>query len=182
MEAVRLYAQTEDISCTTFLSVILTDMAFQLFILYKINHKIFLFCKNKHLLWIIPKFLQYFSKLFFGSSISPEAQIGSNFRIFYGMGIIIGSNVTIGNNVTIFNGVSIGSSIPGQSLIKQPKIGDNVMIGTGAKILGDITIGNNVMIGANSVVTHSFDSNVSIAGAPAKIIKHNKACPPDLMV
>ena len=87
------------------------------------------------------------------------------------MNIVIGEYSEIGDDVFIFNGVTLGSTIPGLPEIKQPKIGNKVLIGSGAKILGGITIGDNVIIGANAVVVKSFGPNITIAGMPAKIIR-----------
>ena len=176
IEAAKFYSESERLSIVTFVCLLLTDFSFQLYMTYRINHKIHKLCNAKPILWVIPKIIQYFIKVYFGSFIAPDAKIGKNFKIIYGMGIVIGSKVAIGDNGTIFNGVSLGSAMPGQVIIKQPKIGNNVLIGTGAKVLGDINIGDNVKIGANSVVLHSFGPNVTIAGVPARIVnKDTKA-------
>lgn len=84
--------------------------------------------------------------------------------------IVVNSNSVIGKNCRIQEGVNIGAS----GGDKAPRIGDNVFIGTGAKIIGDVVIGDNIAIGANAVVTKSFvDNGITLAGVPAKIISHN---------
>lgn len=88
------------------------------------------------------------------------------------MGVVIGETCVIGDNVTLFHGVTLGGT--GKEKGKRhPTIGNNVFIGSGAKILGNITIGNNVKIGANSVILESIPDNVTVVGIPGKIIKHH---------
>jgi serine O-acetyltransferase len=102
------------------------------------------------------------------SLISTGATIGEGFYIQHGMGIVIGRLARIGNNVKIFNGVTLGNVRPGEK--GQPQVGNNCVIGTGAKLLGDIRIGDNVNIGANAVVLKSFGSNLTLVGVPAQAI------------
>ena len=85
------------------------------------------------------------------------------------MGIVIGETTTIGNNCTIYHGVTLGGT--GKDKYKRhPDIGDNVIIGCGAKVLGPIKIGNNVKIGANSVVLKEVPDNSTVVGVPGKIV------------
>jgi serine O-acetyltransferase len=101
--------------------------------------------------------------------IHPGAEIGSDFFIDHGAGVVVGETAEIGNNVTLYAGVVLG----GTSLEKKkrhPTLGDNVVVGTGAKILGPVTIGDNVRIGANSVVVNNIPSNSVVVGVPGKII------------
>ena len=97
---------------------------------------------------------------------SPMSNIGKNLSMPHPMGIVIGGDTKIGENCTIYQYVTIG-----QNNNKFPKIGDNVTIYAGAKIIGDVEIGNNVIVGANAVVTHDVPNNSVVAGVPAKIIK-----------
>ena len=101
--------------------------------------------------------------------LHPGAVIGSEFFIDHGSGVVIGETTIIGDNCTIYSGVVLG----GTSLKKEkrhPTIGDNVVIGTGAKILGPITVSDNVRIGANSVVVNDVPSNSVVVGVPGKIV------------
>lgn len=113
-------------------------------------------------------FIEYFIRIIFASDISCKSSIGPGFQIQHGHDIVIGADVKIGKKCKIFNGVTFGNKDTTKSSIdQQPNIGDNVTIGSGAKILGPINIGNNSNIGANSVVLKSFPSNSIIVGVPA---------------
>lgn len=109
-----------------------------------------------------------------GISIPDEAEIGKGLLINHFGGIVINGGTKIGNFCTISHGVTLGNKKPGG---KSPKVGNNVFIAVGAKILGDITIGDNSIIGANAVLTHSVPANSIVAGIPGKVIKtiQNKA-------
>jgi len=109
-----------------------------------------------------------------GIEIHPGATIGKNLFIDHGLGVIIGETSIIKDNVIIYQGVTIGAT--GKKVIgrRHPIIGNNVFIGSGAKILGNIEIGNNVKIGANAVVLKDIPSNVTTVGIPSKIIKNKK--------
>jgi len=106
-----------------------------------------------------------------GIEIPIKSEFGAGLRIHHYGGIVIHPEVKAGKNVTLFQGVTIGRNINGYDV---PKIGDNVVITAGAKIVGGITIGNNVVIGANSVVTKDVPDNCTIAGIPAKVINCEK--------
>lgn len=107
-----------------------------------------------------------------GIEIHPGAKIGKNLFIDHGYGVVIGETAVIGDNVVMFHGVTLGGT--GKEKGKRhPTIGNNVFIGSGTKILGNIKIGNNVKIGANSVVLKDIPDNVTVVGIPAKIKKLN---------
>jgi serine O-acetyltransferase len=107
-----------------------------------------------------------------GIELPCEAEIGENFRIDHQGGIVISGYAKFGDNCIIRNGVTIGIARIGEH--KAPVFGNNVDIGTGAKIIGDIKIGNNVKIGANAVVTKNIPDNCTVVGIPAKIIRREK--------
>lgn len=115
--------------------------------------------------------IEYFIRIFFSSDISCRATIGPGVILMHGHGIVIGSKVVIGANCKIFDNTSFGNKYTESAHVEQPSIGDNCVIGTGAKILGKITIGDNCVVGANSVVIKDLPSNSVAAGVPAKIIK-----------
>ncbi|MBI3312062.1 MAG: serine O-acetyltransferase [Candidatus Omnitrophica bacterium] len=107
---------------------------------------------------------------FTGIEIHPGAVIGKGLFIDHGMGVVIGETAEIGNNVTIFQGVTLGGT--GKEKGKRhPTIGDNVVIGAGAKVLGSFKIGNNVQIGANAVVVREAPANSVVVGVPGRIVR-----------
>lgn len=138
---------------------------FKVLIYYRIAHFFYI---RKH--YFIARFLSERAKRKTGIEIHPGAIIGKNLFIDHGTGIVIGETTIIKDNVTIYHGVTLG----GRGLDKgkrHPTIGNNVIIGCGAKILGNINIGDNVKIGANSVVLKDVIDNATIVGIPGKIVK-----------
>jgi cysteinyl-tRNA synthetase len=114
--------------------------------------------------------LSHIGRFFTGIEIHPGAKIGSGFFIDHGMGVVIGETAEIGKGVTLYQGVTLGGT--GKEKGKRhPTLGDNVIVGTGTKILGPITIGNNVKIGANSVVLKAIPDNSTVVGVPGRITK-----------
>jgi serine O-acetyltransferase len=128
-----------------------------------------------HWLWnkkvpIIPRLISQFARWITGIEIHPGAQIGRGFFIDHGMGVVIGETAILGDFVTLFQGVTLGGT--GKERGKRhPTLGNHVVVGAGAKVLGDITIGDFVKIGANSVVLRSVPSNSTVIGIPGRIIK-----------
>ncbi len=116
-------------------------------------------------------FLKKFVEMTTGISISFETCIGPGFYIGHFGNIVVYKDVIIGKNCNIAQGVTIG--VLGVGKKGSPKLGDNVYIGAGAKVLGDIRVGNNVRIGANAVVLHDVPDNATVVGIPAKVIKIN---------
>ncbi len=147
------------------------------FILYAGLHAI-LFHRFAHLLWkmnipFIPRLISQISRFITGIEIHPGATIGSGFFVDHGSGLVIGETVTIGKNAVLFHNVTLGGTGKHRGK-RHPTLGDDVLVGTGATILGPVTIGNNVLIGANSfVVMKDVPSNTTVAGTPAVIIKRN---------
>lgn len=110
----------------------------------------------------------------FGIDISHSTKIGSGFYIGHFGGIVVHTNAVIGKNCNISHGVTIGQTNRGDKA-GCPSIGDNVYIGPGAKIVGDITIGNNAAIGANSVITKDIPNNAVAVGIPGKVISYDSS-------
>jgi len=104
-----------------------------------------------------------------GIEIHPGATIGRSFFIDHGMGVVIGETSEIGDNVTLFHGVTLGGTT-WQKGKRHPTIGNNVVIGTGAKVLGPVKIGDNTRIGANSVVISEIPPNSIVVGIPGKVV------------
>ena len=154
------------------LNLTIHDGGFLLDLIYRISHH---FCKKKGRYSLALKLLTTFGKIITSSYIHPRAEIGPRLYIAYGLGIVIGSYSKVGEDCKIFPGISIASSHPGEDKIKQPVIGNRVLIGAGAKVLGDIHIGDDCVIGANAVVLHSFASKEVIVGIPGKAVKDKKS-------
>ena len=134
---------------------------------HRINHFLY-----KIKLKGLARFLSQVSRFFTQIEIHPGAVIGKNLLIDHGCGVVIGETAIVGDNCTIYQGVTLGGTGK-ESGKRHPTIGNNVFIGSGAKILGNIIIGDNVKIGANSVVLKDIPSNSTAVGIPAKIIKSN---------
>ncbi|MFP4687464.1 MAG: serine O-acetyltransferase [bacterium] len=116
------------------------------------------------------RLVSHFARWLTGIEIHPAATVGRGFFIDHGMGVVIGETAEIGENVTIYQGVTLGGT--GKERGKRhPTIKDNVVIGAGAKILGDITIGRGSRIGAGSVVINSVPENSTVVGIPGRIVK-----------
>ncbi|MBI3594971.1 MAG: serine O-acetyltransferase [Nitrospirae bacterium] len=145
--------------------VLLTYSGFHAILIYRLSH----------LLWkmnipFLPRVLSQFARFITGIEIHPGAEIGGGFFIDHGMGVVIGETAEIGENVTLFQGVTLGGT--GKERGKRhPTLGDNVMVGVGAKILGGITIGEGVKVGANSVVLKSVPPQSTVVGVPGRILK-----------
>ncbi len=125
-------------------------------------------------LFFIAKFISYISRMITGIEIHPAAKIGKRFFIDHGHGVVVGETSEIGNDVHLYQGVTLG----GTSLDKgkrHPTIGNSVIIGAGAKVLGPIKIGDNARIGANAVVTKNVKENTSVMCIPAKENKKAKS-------
>ncbi|MDO4534390.1 MAG: serine O-acetyltransferase EpsC [Clostridium perfringens] len=128
---------------------------------HRIAHKLY---KRKH--FFLARLLSQISRFFTGIEIHPGATIGKGLFIDHGMGVVIGETAEIGDDVLIYHGVTLGGT--GKDIGKRhPTIGNNVIIGCGAKVLGPILIGNNVKIGANSVVLRDVPDESTTVGIPA---------------
>ncbi len=122
-------------------------------------------------LWKVPFFPRFVSQLarwLTGIEIHAGAKIGKGFFIDHGMGVVIGETAIIGKNVTLFQGVTLGGTGK-QKGKRHPTIGNNVVVGAGACVLGDIHIGDNVSIGANAVVVRDVPANSTVVGVPGRI-------------
>ena len=146
--------------------------------LYPSFHVMF-FYKIGNILWrynlkFLARLIMHFARIFTGIEIHPAAKIGSNFFMDHGLGIVIGETTEIGENVTIYQGVTLGGIMPSvesdlqRNQKRHPTVGNNVIIGSGAQILGAINIGDDARIGANSVVSRDVPTNVTVAGVPAR--------------
>lgn len=118
----------------------------------------------------IPRYLNLIGRQLTGIDIHPGAEIGREFFIDHGAGVVIGETSKIGDNVTMYQGATLGGTGGARGEKRHPTVGDDVVIGAGAKVLGPITIGDQVKIGANSVVTKDVPPDSTVVGVPGTII------------
>lgn len=150
------------------LEVFLCYSGFHALTMHRVSH--WLWC---HKLKSLARFNAMLARFFTGVEIHPAAKIGRRFFIDHGMGVVIGETAEIGDDVTIYHGVTLG----GVSLKKEkrhPTIGNNVIIGAGAKVLGPFKVGDRVRIGANSVVLHEVPDDATVVGVPGRITGDSK--------
>ncbi len=150
--------------------------ALEVLLLYPGLHAL-VFYRIGHKLWewkipLIPRWFSQSARFFTGIEIHPGALIGKSFFIDHGMGVVIGETAIVGDNVLLYQGVTLGGT--GKETGKRhPTLGNNVVVGAGAKILGNITIGDNSYIGANAVVIKNVPLNSTVVGIPGRITKQD---------
>jgi serine O-acetyltransferase len=120
-------------------------------------------------MFLASRFASHMGRFLTGIEIHPGAQIGKSFFIDHGMGVVIGETAEVGNDVTMYHGVTLGGTTWEKGK-RHPTIGNNVVMGAGAKILGPVKIGDNTRIGANSVVIHDIPPNSIVVGIPGKVV------------
>jgi len=160
-------AQNKDPAVKSFLEVVLLYQGLHAIIYHRIAH---FFYKIK--LYFLARAISQFSRFLTGIEIHPGAKIGRGVFIDHGMGVVIGETAVVGDNVLLYQGVTLG----GTGLEKgkrHPTVGNNVVIGAGAKVLGNITIGDNSYIGANAVVIKDVPPNSTVIGVPARLTKQD---------
>lgn len=141
--------------------------SFKAMLHYRIAHRLY---EKKH--YFLARWVSQRAVRKTGIEIHPGAQIGKNFFIDHGNGVIIGETAVIGDNVTLYQGVTLGGT--GKETGKRhPTVGNNVMISAGAKVLGSFTIGDNSKIGAGSVVLEEVPPNSTVVGVPGRVVKRN---------
>ena len=152
-----------DPAATSQMTVILTYPGLHALFYHRIAHALYQ--------WgipFLPRLVSQFGRWLTGIEIHAGAQIGKGLFIDHGMGVVIGETSVIGDNVTLFQGVTLGGTGK-QKGKRHPTLGNNVVVGTGACVLGDIHIGDNVSIGANAVVVRDVPSNSTVVGVPGRI-------------
>jgi serine O-acetyltransferase len=156
-----------DPAARNYLEVVLLYAGLQALVMHRIAHALY-----RVRIPFLPRWLSQVSRFFTGIEIHPAAQIGDGLFIDHGMGVVIGETSVIGKNVTLYQGVTLGGT--GKEKGKRhPNIGDNVVIGTGAKVLGNITVGENSYIGANAVVLRDVPPNATVVGVPGHITRQD---------
>ncbi len=134
---------------------------------YRISHWCY-----KHKLFTLARIISQTSRFFTGIEIHPGATIGKGLFIDHGMGVVIGETAEIGDNCLIYQGVTLGGTGKDKGK-RHPTLGNNVMVGSGAKVLGPFKVGDNVKIAANAVVLEEIPPNSTAVGVPARIIKRD---------
>ena len=133
----------------------------------------------RHKMHFIARWISQRCSMKTGIEIHPAAKIGKNFFIDHGTGVVIGETTVIGDNVILYQGVTLGGT--GKETGKRhPTLGNNIMVGAGAKILGSVTIGDNTKIAAGAVVLNDIPENSTAVGAPAKVVRIDGERPDDL--
>jgi serine O-acetyltransferase len=160
-------AQRKDPAAKSFLEIVLLYQGLHALVSYRVAH----FFYKIHL-FFLARLISQLSRFTTGIEIHPGAKIGKRFFIDHGMGVVIGETAIIGDDVLLYQGVTLG----GTGLEKgkrHPTIGNNVVIGTGAKVLGNITVGDNSYIGANAVVIKDVPPNSTVVGVPGRVTKQD---------
>ncbi|WP_251553859.1 serine O-acetyltransferase [Neobacillus muris] len=154
----------QDPAARTKLEVVLTYSGLHAIWAHRIAHAFF-----KRKFFFLARVISQASRFFTGIEIHPGATIGRRFFIDHGMGVVIGETCEIGDNVTVYQGVTLGGT--GKEKGKRhPTIKDNVLIATGAKVLGSITIGENSKVGGGSVVLKDVPPNSTVVGIPGRVV------------
>lgn len=158
-------AKDKDPAARCTLEIILAYSGLHAIIYYRIANWLL-----KRKIPILPRLISQFSRHFTGIEIHPGATIGKGLFIDHGMGVVIGETSILGDNVLLYQGVTLGGT--GREKGKRhPTLGSNVVVGAGAKILGNITIGDNSYVGANAVVIKDVPQNSTVVGVPGRITK-----------
>jgi serine O-acetyltransferase len=155
----------EDPAAKSVLEIVLCYPGFHAVLMHRFAHRLY-----EAKFPILPRFISQVSRFFTGIEIHPGATIGRRFFIDHGMGVVIGETTEVGDDVLIYQGVTLGGTGNEQGK-RHPTIGNNVVIGTGAKVLGSIRIGNHVKIGAGSVVVHPVPDNSTVVGIPGRVVR-----------
>lgn len=160
--------RSKDPAPKSFMEVIICYPGLHAVVAHKLTHWLYI-----HKRYLMARIISQISRGLTGIEIHPGAKIGKRLFIDHGMGVVIGETAEIGDNVTIYHGVTLGGTSM-NTVKRHPTVKDNVIIGTGAKLLGPITIGENSKVGANSVVLIDVPDNSTVVGIPGKIVNTKK--------
>jgi serine O-acetyltransferase len=155
----------EDPAAKSVVEIFFCYPGFQAVLAHRLAHKLYRWGVP-----LAPRLISQISRFFTGIEIHPGATIGRRFFIDHGMGVVIGETTEIGDDVLLYQGVTLGGT-GNETGKRHPTLGNNVVIGTGAKILGNIRIGNHVRVGAGSVVVHPVPDNSTVVGIPGRVVR-----------
>lgn len=153
-----------DPAAKNLLEVILCYPGLHALVAYRFAHRLY-----KWNIPLIPRVISYLTRIITGIEIHPGAEIGRRFFIDHGEGVVIGETTIIGDDVLIYQQVTLGGTGK-ESGKRHPTLGNNVIVGAGAKVLGNITIGDNVRIGAGSVVVEDVPEHSTVVGIPGRVV------------
>lgn len=155
----------EDPAAKSHVEIVLCYPGFHAILLHRLAHRIY-----RAGVPLVPRLISQASRFFTGIEIHPGARIGRRFFIDHGMGVVIGETTEIGDDVLLYQGVTLGGT--GKEKGKRhPTIGNRVVIGTGAKVLGNISVGEGVRVGAGSVVIRPVPANSTVVGIPGRVVR-----------
>ncbi len=155
----------EDPAAKSVLEIVLCYPGFHAILLHRLSHRLY-----QSRWFLVARVVSQIARFATGIEIHPGATIGRRFFIDHGMGVVIGETAEIGDDVLIYQGVTLGGTGKDKGK-RHPTIGNHVVVGGGAKVLGNITIGDCVKIGAGSVVVHSVPDNATVVGIPGRIVR-----------
>ncbi|MBI3591310.1 MAG: serine O-acetyltransferase [Candidatus Melainabacteria bacterium] len=158
--------QKKDPAAGSFLEVLLCYPGLHAILFHNFAHFLY-----KLQIPILPRLVSHISRWFTGIEIHPGAKFGKRVFIDHGKGVVIGETSVVGDDVVIYQGVTLGGTST-KKVKRHPTLGNNIVVGCGAKILGNITVGDNCQIGANSVVIKDVPANSTVVGIPARIVMH----------
>ena len=159
--------QERDPAATSALEVVLAYPGFHARQLHRLAHFL-----HQRRLRVPARVISHLSRTFTGIEIHPGAEIGDGFFIDHGMGVVIGETAQIGDNCHLYQGVTLGGTSTKRTK-RHPSLGNNVVVGAGAKLIGAIDVGNNVRIGAGSVVVSNVPENATVVGVPGHVVAYH---------
>jgi serine O-acetyltransferase len=160
-------AQERDPAATSALEIILAYPGFHARQLHRLAH--FLYQRRQR---VAARVISHLSRAFTGIEIHPGAEIGDGFFIDHGMGVVIGETAHIGDNCHLYQGVTLGGTST-KRIKRHPTLGNDVVVGAGANLIGAIEVGNNVRIGAGSVVVSNVPDNATVVGVPGHVVAYH---------
>jgi len=155
----------EDPAAKSVVEILLCYPGFHAIMAHRIAHRLYTWKVP-----LLPRVISQISRFFTQIEIHPGATIGHRFFIDHGSGVVIGETTEIGDDVLLYQGVTLGGT-GGEKGKRHPTLGNRVVVGTGAKILGNIRIGDNVKVGAGSVVVHHVPDNSTVVGVPGRVVR-----------
>ena len=155
----------EDPAAKSWLEIFLCYPGFHAILMHRLAHRLYRWGVP-----LVPRVISQISRFLTGIEIHPGATIGRRFFIDHGSGVVIGETTEIGDDVLLYQGVTLGGT-GNEKGKRHPTIGNRVVVGTGAKVLGSIRIGDDVKVGAGSVVVHPVPDNATVVGIPGRVVR-----------